>query len=404
MNKRGFTLIELLVVIAIIAILAAILFPVFSKAREKARQASCTSNQKQIMLACAIWTQENDEKLPTSTDFWSVIQVPAKVFICPTKGKKQANGYGYNANYAGLTLGEIESPTTAVIIADAQPDYNIMRVWLDVDKRHSGKVIFACADGHVEMASSVNIGLIPNQDLFAGLPEPQVGNPPNYVWGDAVASAPNFNYNTLVDGVAGWTRNPTTNIWTDCNATAEYTGCPRYGAYYGIGASTAALLGTNKALLVAAPWGGPQHVYRTLLPSGSTTTWALSCKYSWQANCRGSYIEILDDANQTIFKLTAFGKDALWGGPGYMLLNGTTIVTTDADVAILTGNPPAMGPSTPIPFKISVARGRMIFEVNGRSWEIAAGNNWQKPTKFHVLQDSYPQSNVWFTDLKFGYL
>jgi prepilin-type N-terminal cleavage/methylation domain-containing protein len=49
--RRGFTLIELLVVIAIIAILAAILFPVFAKAREKARQSSCLSNTKQIALA-----------------------------------------------------------------------------------------------------------------------------------------------------------------------------------------------------------------------------------------------------------------------------------------------------------------------------------------------------------------
>jgi prepilin-type N-terminal cleavage/methylation domain-containing protein/prepilin-type processing-associated H-X9-DG protein len=64
--RRGFTLIELLVVIAIIAILAAILFPVFAKAREKARQTSCLSNEKQIMLGFLMYAQDYDECLPLS--------------------------------------------------------------------------------------------------------------------------------------------------------------------------------------------------------------------------------------------------------------------------------------------------------------------------------------------------
>ena len=65
-NRRGFTLIELLVVIAIIAILAAILFPVFAKAREKARQAACASNEKQIGLGILQYIQDNDEYFPLS--------------------------------------------------------------------------------------------------------------------------------------------------------------------------------------------------------------------------------------------------------------------------------------------------------------------------------------------------
>jgi len=63
-RNRGFTLIELLVVIAIIAILAAILFPVFARAREAARKATCISNLKQIALACLMYAQDYDEVLP----------------------------------------------------------------------------------------------------------------------------------------------------------------------------------------------------------------------------------------------------------------------------------------------------------------------------------------------------
>src|SRR5687767_7261208 len=67
-TRRGFTLIELLVVIAIIAILAAILFPVFAQAREKARAISCLSNTKQLALAVQMYVQDYDEVLPMRQD------------------------------------------------------------------------------------------------------------------------------------------------------------------------------------------------------------------------------------------------------------------------------------------------------------------------------------------------
>src|SRR5690349_15498297 len=71
-NHRAFTLIELLVVIAIIAILAAILFPVFAQARAKARQAACLSNMKQIGTAVMMYVQDYDETYPPSQ-----VSVPA---------------------------------------------------------------------------------------------------------------------------------------------------------------------------------------------------------------------------------------------------------------------------------------------------------------------------------------
>ena len=164
MQRKGFTLIELLVVIAIIAILAAILFPVFSKAREKARQTACTSNLKQMVLALQIFTQENDEKLPLANAAWGALSLPAKVLKCPTKGNKTANAYVYNGYADGLTLGEINDHTMAVVFADGIGANNIASTNADLDARHNGKLIVGYLDGHVAMSdggtSSVILPLV----------------------------------------------------------------------------------------------------------------------------------------------------------------------------------------------------------------------------------------------------
>ncbi len=86
--KKGFTLIELLVVIAIIAILAAILFPVFAQAREKARQASCLSNLKQIGTAAMMYAQDYDERLASA----NFANSPAGLWGTPLWN---AYGWGY---------------------------------------------------------------------------------------------------------------------------------------------------------------------------------------------------------------------------------------------------------------------------------------------------------------------
>src|SRR4030095_235819 len=93
-RRGGFTLIELLVVIAIIAILAAILFPVFAQARDKARGAACLSNTKQMATSILMYVQDYDEAFPpdsrsSQTTFWMDYVQPyvknEKIWACPSR-------------------------------------------------------------------------------------------------------------------------------------------------------------------------------------------------------------------------------------------------------------------------------------------------------------------------------
>jgi len=167
-RRSGFTLIELLVVIAIIAILAAILFPVFAKAREKARQTSCLNNQKQIATSILMYAQDHDELLPGADSVWGSLGLDKGVLICPTAGKKMANGYVYNGTIAAKALGEITNPTDVPMVADGihaattTPTVtydNVMYTGADVDKRHNKSALAAFVDGHVEMRLLVGITL-----------------------------------------------------------------------------------------------------------------------------------------------------------------------------------------------------------------------------------------------------
>ncbi|MGM0491747.1 MAG: DUF1559 domain-containing protein, partial [Armatimonadota bacterium] len=113
MRRTGFTLIELLVVIAIIAILAAILFPVFARAREKARQTSCLSNVKQLMIGVQMYAQDYDERLPRhGFPRWTIKIYPyvnnVQVYSCPSADYNppdlaalDASGLNYSWNYYG---------------------------------------------------------------------------------------------------------------------------------------------------------------------------------------------------------------------------------------------------------------------------------------------------------------
>jgi prepilin-type N-terminal cleavage/methylation domain-containing protein/prepilin-type processing-associated H-X9-DG protein len=152
--RRGFTLIELLVVIAIIAILAAILFPVFARAREKARQSSCLSNVKQIGLAFMQYCQDYDERLPAGavyypaplgTQAWYHVIEPylknTQVLLCPSK---DSNFPGYGVPWPnimrdsqvtspaadGVKLGAVEAAADAVLFGESERADGAAIIWL----------------------------------------------------------------------------------------------------------------------------------------------------------------------------------------------------------------------------------------------------------------------------------
>ncbi|HEY3330031.1 MAG TPA: DUF1559 domain-containing protein [Capsulimonadaceae bacterium] len=189
-NKFGFTLIELLVVIAIIAILAAVLFPVFASAREKARQTTCASNMHQISMAAQQYMQDNDTQYPIAyigTIAWDTMLMPftktASVFNDPDDTVDRVNPRSYSINRgpnltyvydswnaqwhkdigpSGLQGSVVQAPSATILFGENFDVNNIMAASNNAPisnatnqhtngAPHTGAYDYAFCDGHVKL-------------------------------------------------------------------------------------------------------------------------------------------------------------------------------------------------------------------------------------------------------------
>jgi len=191
MKSSGFTLIELLVVIAIIAILAAILFPVFARAREKARQTSCLSNIKELNLGVLMYTQDYDEVLMrvncnlgatytlpnglphTGYMLWPVLLYPytmnLQIYNCPSHSVRWSGNYtgtmsyGYTSTCWGYALADYKHPATTLMMYDVMANAGFTNLYapgagtaannyLDsgFSDRHNGGSNCSFVDGHAK--------------------------------------------------------------------------------------------------------------------------------------------------------------------------------------------------------------------------------------------------------------
>jgi prepilin-type N-terminal cleavage/methylation domain-containing protein/prepilin-type processing-associated H-X9-DG protein len=181
-SARGFTLIELLVVIAIIGVLAAILFPVFARAREKAKAATCQSNLKQLCMALIMYADDADGAGPFSTcgSFWeaklgdggyaaklvtnAATGAWSPLYSCPTGGAYGANNYRGSHGPAGACngaapwrLADARQPERTLLVGDsigvlAQMPVNFYDVNGDglLTPRHQAVNTVGFCDGHVK--------------------------------------------------------------------------------------------------------------------------------------------------------------------------------------------------------------------------------------------------------------
>ncbi len=355
LKKHGFTLIELLVVIAIMAILAAILFPVFAKAREKAYQTTCTSNQRQIMASLQMYAQDHEEVLPTTTNVWGALNVEPEALICPIKGKKFINSYGYNIFLSERSLGDLANPSKCLATSDSKGVNGVLSTFNDVDLRHSAaSAIIGFIDGHAERRSDTILldpdvdkdllpfpngwtkSITPSADLYRISMDISGGQPP-----------PCLHLAFSGDGISGW-------------------------AYRDLGSRPVAV-----------------------------NSWTLSCDLRIPTGGIGNaMITVVDTNNADIIKFNRYSYNSGYGD--WLDFNGPWLGALSATNPAAAAEAAAYG-NFWNSVKVTVTGGKAYLKYGDKTYTAnTLAGNWAMPKTLRLICQSNHSKDIWIDNLGFG--
>jgi len=387
-TRKGFTLIELLVVVAIIAILAAILFPVFARVREKARQTSCMNNARQMIVAVQMAAQDANQKYPASDAVFEAMKLPPKTLECPTYGSIKGIGYGYNAWIGGSSTSEpaLGSPQDLTVLADSNAEDHLMLTAGNVDMRHSGKAVVAFGDGHVSLRDAVAINAITKNDLL-------VDSTAGWSW---PAGGKAFTTLSISGYWAGLVHNPPPPGW-ESNVTDNLS---NMGNYFGFGADAdqnIVVRGFDYPYAGGTPYTFPEVYARLPIPSSSGNNmsasgmWVLSMPLFDFVNMGASadqvdnvtpdprgyaQVRVLDETQTPIaaFELRLSGNTASYNLVG----TATTTIVSIPDAGVPTNNAWE---------ERGDLYGVWMMPSGMRAWNYKYGNagDWWAPTYMHSM-------------------